>query len=78
MPALKTLYSPNCLPNPNFLKFAFLFQDRVFLCSSGCPGMQSVDQPGSELTRDPSTSAGIKGVHYHCPDLPTPFMFRKS
>ena len=28
----------------------FVFQDRVFLCSPGCPGTRSVDQAGLELT----------------------------
>jgi hypothetical protein len=34
----------------------FVFQDRVFLCSSGCPGTHSVDQAGLDL-RNPSASA---------------------
>ena len=40
----------------------FIFQDRVFLCSSGCPGTHFVDQAGLELTE---TNAGTKGMcHY--------------
>jgi hypothetical protein len=39
----------------------FVFQDRVSLCSPGCPGTHSVDQAGLEL-RNPPASAGIKGV----------------
>ena len=37
----------------------FIFQDRVSLGSSGCPGMSSVDQAGLEL------SARTKGVYHH-------------
>jgi hypothetical protein len=45
------------------------FQDRISLCSPGCPGTHSVDQADLEQK---STclclpSAGIKGVHHHCP-----------
>jgi hypothetical protein len=36
--------------------FVFVFQDRVSLCSLGCPGIYSVDQAGLEL-RDLSASA---------------------
>ena len=40
-----------------FFKFKFFFfRDRVSLCSSGCPGTQSVDQAGLEL-RNPFASA---------------------
>ena len=38
------------------LNFLFVFQNRVSLCSPGCPGPHSVDQAGLEL-RDPPTSA---------------------
>jgi hypothetical protein len=34
----------------------FVFQDRVSLCSPGCPGTHSVDQAGLKL-RNPSASA---------------------
>ena len=37
-------------------EFAFAFQDRVSLCSPGCPGTHSVDQAGLKL-RDPPASA---------------------
>jgi hypothetical protein len=37
--------------------FLFLvFQDRISLCSSGCPGTHPVDQAGLEL-RNPTVSA---------------------
>jgi hypothetical protein len=38
----------------------FGFQDRVSLCSPGCPETNSVDQACLCLP-----SAGIKGVHHH-------------
>jgi hypothetical protein len=34
----------------------FVLQDKVSLCSPGCPGTHSVDQPGLEL-RNPLASA---------------------
>jgi hypothetical protein len=37
-------------------RFFFFFQDRVSLCSPGCPGTHSVDQAGLEL-RNLSASA---------------------
>jgi hypothetical protein len=45
------------------------FQDRVSLCSPGCPGTHSVDQAGLELRNLPAClpSAGIKGVCHHSP-----------
>jgi hypothetical protein len=42
------------------------------LYSPGCPGTHSVDQAGLELRNPPSLclpSAGIKGVHHHCPAI---------
>jgi hypothetical protein len=48
-----------------FILFYFLvFQDRVSLCSPGCPGTHSVDQAGLCLP-----SAGIKGVRHCCSAL---------
>jgi hypothetical protein len=38
-------------------------QDRVSLCSPGCPGTHSVNQPGLELRNPPAS--GIKGVRHH-------------
>jgi hypothetical protein len=51
------------LPQLSFLSFAFYlssvcFQDRVSLCSPGCPGTHSVDQAGLKL-KDLTASAGI-------------------
>ena len=53
-----------------FVLFCVLFfQDRVSLCSPGCPGTHFVDQAGLEHRNPPVClpSAGIKGVHHHCP-----------
>jgi hypothetical protein len=41
--------------------FVCLFQDRVSLCSPGCPGTHCVDQAGLEL-RNPSASASASQV----------------
>jgi hypothetical protein len=45
--------------------FFLVFQDRVSLCSPGCPGTHFVDQAGLELRNLPASSAGIKGVYHH-------------
>jgi hypothetical protein len=48
--------------------FFFFFQDRVSLCSPGCPGTHFVDWAGLELRNPPasaSLSAGIKDVRHH-------------
>jgi hypothetical protein len=58
----------------NYIFFSFLcvdsgFQDRVSLCSPGCPGSHSVGQAGLELKRSTCLclpSAGNKGVRHHC------------
>jgi hypothetical protein len=48
------------------LKFSFLvclfFQDRVSLCSPGCPGTHSVDQAGLELRNPPASVSGVLGL----------------
>jgi hypothetical protein len=50
-----------------FILFYFIFQDRVSLCSPGCPGTDFVDQAGLELRNLPASAscAGIKGVRHH-------------
>ena len=40
----------------------FAFQDRVFLCSSGCPGTHSVDQAGLELRNPPASASQVLGL----------------
>jgi hypothetical protein len=49
-----------------------VFQDRVSLCSPGCPGTHSVDQASFKLRSPPASAslvpnAGTKGVHHHFP-----------
>jgi hypothetical protein len=43
-------------PEPSRQPCLFVFQDRVSLCSSDCPGTHAVDQAGLKL-RNPSASA---------------------
>ncbi|CAO2627870.1 hypothetical protein LEMLEM_LOCUS19714 [Lemmus lemmus] len=38
----------------HILHSSFVFQDKVCLCSSGCPGTHSVDQAGLELRDSPA------------------------
>jgi hypothetical protein len=46
------------LPKRNSL----VFQDRVSLCSPGCPGTHSVDQAGLELRNPPVSSSQVLGL----------------
>ena len=39
-----------------------VFQDRVFLCSSGCPGTHFVDQAGLELRNLPASASRVLGL----------------
>ena len=38
------------------------FQDRVFLCSPGCPGTPSVDQAGLKLRDSPASASQVLGL----------------
>jgi hypothetical protein len=40
----------------------FVFQDRVSLCSPGCPGTHSVDQVGLELRNVPASASQLLGL----------------
>jgi hypothetical protein len=43
--------------------FVFLFfQDRVSLCSLGCPGTYSVDQAGLKLRNPPASDSQVLGL----------------
>jgi hypothetical protein len=47
--------------------FIGFFQDRVSLCSPGCPGTHSVDQAGLELRNLPASASqglGLKACGY--------------
>jgi hypothetical protein len=60
-----------------FLLFSFcliLFQDRVSLCSSGCPGTHSVDQAGLELRNPPASVSQVLGLKA-CATTPGYFVF---
>ena len=57
----------------SFLFVSFLFfglfcfvlffpQDRVFLCSPGCPGTHSVDQAGLKLRNPPASVSQVLGL----------------
>jgi hypothetical protein len=46
-----------------FLVFGFFFfQDRVSLCSPGCPGTHFVDQAGLELRNPPASASRVRGA----------------
>jgi hypothetical protein len=40
----------------------FIFQDRVSLCSPGCPGTHFVDQAGLELRNPPASASQVLGL----------------
>jgi hypothetical protein len=39
-----------------------VFQDRVSLCSPGCPGTHSVDQAGLKLRDPPASASQVLGL----------------
>jgi hypothetical protein len=45
-----------------FVLFCFVFQDRVSLCSPGCPGTHFVDQAGLELRNLPASASQVLGL----------------
>jgi hypothetical protein len=42
--------------------FVFVLQDRVSLCSPGCPGTHFVDQAGLELRDPPASASQVLGL----------------
>jgi hypothetical protein len=42
--------------------FCFFFQDRVSLCSPGCPGTHSVEQAGLEHRNPPASASRVLGL----------------
>jgi hypothetical protein len=42
--------------------FFLVFQDRVSLCSPGCPGAHFVDQAGLELRNPPASASRVLGL----------------
>ena len=59
-----------------FVLFRFVFRDRVFLCSHGCPGTHFVDQASLELRNAPISASGVLGLKVCAttPDLPRRFL----
>jgi hypothetical protein len=58
----------DCLVNifkDSFFVCLFVFQDRVSLCSSGCPGTHSVHQAGLELRDPPASASQVLGLKAH-------------
>jgi hypothetical protein len=45
-----------------FCLFVFVSQDRVSLCSPGCPGTHYVDQAGLELRNPPASAYQVLGL----------------
>jgi hypothetical protein len=52
-----------------FLFLVLVFQDRVSLCSSGCPGTHFVDQAGCELRNPPASASRVLGLKV-CATMP--------
>jgi hypothetical protein len=50
------------LSPPNFFFFFLVFQDRVSLCSPGCPRTHSVDQAGLKLRNPPASASQVLGL----------------
>jgi hypothetical protein len=44
------------------LDFIFFFQDRVSLCTAGCPGTHSVDHVGLKLRDLPASASSVLGL----------------
>jgi hypothetical protein len=42
--------------------FVFVFQDRVSLCSPGCPGTHSLDQADLKLRNPPASASQVLGL----------------
>jgi hypothetical protein len=45
-----------------FVCLFVFFQDRVSLCSPGCPGTHFVDQAGLELRNRPASASRVLGL----------------
>ena len=46
----------------HFFGGGLVFQDRVFLCSPGCPGTHSIDQVDPELRNPPASASQVLGL----------------
>jgi hypothetical protein len=47
-----------------------VFQDRVSLCSPGCPGTHTVDQAGLKLRNSPASGSQVLGLKA-CTTMPS-------
>jgi hypothetical protein len=45
-----------------FTFFFLIFRDRVSVCSPGCPGAHSIDQPGLEVRYLPASASQVLGL----------------
>jgi hypothetical protein len=52
-----------------FVLFCFVFQDKVSLCSPGCPGTHFVDQAGLELRNLSASASQVLGLKV-CATMP--------
>ena len=53
----------------SFVFSFFFFQDKVSLCSPGCPGTHSVDQADLELRNPPAFTSQVLGLRRAPPRL---------
>jgi hypothetical protein len=60
----------------SFFFFSLVFQDRVSLCSPGCPGTHSVDQAGLKLRNPPASASRVLGLKV-CTTMPGSIFFSK-
>jgi hypothetical protein len=63
-----------------YLKICFcfvFFQDRVSLCSPGCPGTYCIDQAGLKLRNLPASASQVLGLKA-CATMPRFFFFSLS
>jgi hypothetical protein len=60
----------------SFFFFFWVFQDRVSLCSSGCPGTHFVDQAGLELRNLPASASWVLGLKA-CATMPAGYSSRR-
>ena len=52
-----------------------VFQDRVSLCSSGCPGTHSVEQADLEVRNPPASASGVLGLKAWATMLGLPWFY---
>ena len=56
--------------------FVCLFQDRVSLCSPGCPGTHSVNQAGLEIRNPPASASQVLGLKVYATNARLCFCFK--